>query len=110
MQSDDLVLYLFKAIDQSFTQRQSTMISYLMELMRAINGATLMTLIEVCESKDNPYPETIKNLSPFARSFFENQFYARKPDPLVQQTKSQIANRIYTLGRLQIPTNVFGGR
>ena len=100
IQSDDLCFYLFKAIDQSFTPRQATMISYLMELMRHIDGATLLTLIEVCESRKNPYPQAVQKLSPFAQSFFDNQFYANKPDQLVQQTKSQIANRIYTLGRM----------
>lgn len=100
LQSDDLCFYLFKAIDQSFTQRQATMIAYLMEFMRHVPGANLLALINVCVSKDNPYPEIIDRLSPFARSFFEHQFYAKKPDPLVQQTKSQIAARIYTLARM----------
>jgi hypothetical protein len=30
------------------------MISYLMELMRNVPNATLLTLVEVCESKQNP--------------------------------------------------------
>lgn len=100
LQSDDLYFYLFKAIDQSFTPRQATMISYLMELMQHVEGATLHTLIEVCEAKHNLFPDAIEKLSAFAQSFFGNQFYATKPDQLVQQTKNQIANRLYTLGRL----------
>jgi uncharacterized protein DUF87 len=107
LQSDDLCFYLFKAIDQTFTPRQATMISYLMELMRNVPNATLLTLVEVCESKQNPYPAALQNLSPFAQSFFQNQFYAAKPDQLVQQTKSQIAQRIYTLGRLGKFTQMF---
>jgi hypothetical protein len=59
LQSDDLCFYLFKAIDQSFTQRQATMIAYLMEYMRNIPGAGLLTLITVCESKENPYPDVV---------------------------------------------------
>ena len=107
LQSDELVFYLFKAIDQSFTQRQSTLISYLMELMRAVDGATLLTLIEVCESKNNLYPEAIKTLSPYAQSFFENQLYGPRPDKFVQDTKAQIAQRLYSLGRLGKLTQMF---
>jgi hypothetical protein len=101
VKSDDLCFYLFKAIDQSFTQRQATMISYLMEYMRLIPEPSILKLVHVCESKTNIYPEVMHRLSPFARSFFENQFFAGKGgDVLVQQTKSQIAQRLYTLGRL----------
>lgn len=100
LQSDDLYFYLFKAIDQSFTPRQATMISYLMELMQHIEGANLGTLIEICEARDNPYPDVIAKLSPFAQSFLTNQLFTKKPDQLVQQTKNQIASRLYTLGRL----------
>jgi Helicase HerA, central domain len=109
LQSDDLCFYLFKAIDQSFTQRQATMISYLMELMRNIKDATLLTLIEVCEAKENPYPQAVQNLSQFAQAFFQNQFFAKKPDQLVQQTKSQIAARIYTLARMPKFQEMFTG-
>lgn len=42
LQSDDLCFYLFKAIDQSFTQRQATMIVYLMEYMRHVPNASLI--------------------------------------------------------------------
>jgi hypothetical protein len=101
MKSDDLCFYLFKAIDQSFTARQATMISYLMEYMRALPAPSVLKLIEVCESKANLYPEVLPKLSPFAQSFFEHQFYAGKSgDNFVQQTKAQIAQRLYTLGRL----------
>ncbi len=109
LQSDDLCFYLFKAIDQSFTPRQATMISYLMEFMRCIPDATFLTLIQVCEGKENPYPEAVEHLSPFAKSFFENQFYGKKIDQLVQQTKSQIAARIYTLARLPKFQEMFTG-
>ena len=98
LQSDDLFFYLFKAIDQSFTPRQATMISYLMELMQNIEGATLQTLIDVCEGKPIP---TVENLSPLTQSFFAGQFSAKKPDPFVTQTKQQIASRLYTLGRIR---------
>lgn len=107
LQSDDLCFYLFKAIDQSFTPRQATMISYLMELMRNVEGATLLDLVSFCEVNYNPFPEALARLSPFARSFFDNQFFVKRPDQLVQQTKNQIAQRIYSLGRMGKFTQMF---
>ena len=99
--SDDLYFYLFKAIDQSFTQRQATMISYLMELVGKLPNPTLRSLIELCETRDiDQYHDIVGTLSPFAQSFFSNQFFGKKVDQLVQQTKNQIAARLYTLGRL----------
>ena len=100
LESDDLHFYLFKAVDQAFTQRQATMISYLMELMHHTHGATLETLVALCEGRAEPDAEAMQRVSPFAQSFFANQFFAKKPDQLVQQTKQQIAQRIYTLVRL----------
>ena len=110
LQSDDLIFYLFKSIDQSFTPRQSTMIAYLMELMRHIHDATLLTLVQVCESRDNLFPDVLAKLSPFAQSFFAQQFHAKKPDPFVQQTKNQIAQRIYSLGRMGKFAQMFSAR
>lgn len=106
LKSDDLCFYLFKAIDQSFTPRQATMISYLMEYMRQVTSPSILKLIEVCESAKNLYPDVLPLLSPFARSFFEKQFYG-KGDDLVRQTKGQIAQRLYTLGRLPKFNDIF---
>lgn len=99
LQSDDMIFYLFKALDQTVTQRQATMISYLMEYMRLLPNPTILQLAELCESKRPLHNEVMAKLSPFAHSFFQNQFYG-KGDAFVQQTKSQIAQRLYTLGRL----------
>lgn len=93
--SNSLYFYLFKAIDQSLTPRQATMISYLMTLMQATPGATLDTLRQVCEGKVKP---DLGNLDAITRDFFENQFYGR--DALITQTKSQIAQRLYTIARM----------
>jgi hypothetical protein len=108
VQSDDLCFYLFKAIDQSFTPRQATMISYLMEYMRHVPQPDIFKLVEVCEAKTNKYPDILPQLTPFAKSFFENQFFAGKGgDPFVAQTKAQIAQRLYTLGRLPRFNEIF---
>jgi hypothetical protein len=102
IQSDELVFYLFKAIDQSFTQRQATMASYLMEYMRIVPSPDLFKLVELCKAKENPYPQLLPKLSRFARLFFEQEFFVsgKGADPFVAQTKAQIAQRLFTLGRM----------
>jgi hypothetical protein len=102
IQSDELIFYLFKAIDQSFTQRQATMASYLMEYMRHVPSPDLLKLVELCKAKENPYPELLPRLSRFARLFFEQEFFAsgKGADPFVAQTKAQIGQRLFTLGRM----------
>jgi len=108
--SPSLYFYLFKAIDQSLTQRQATMISYLIRLMQRIDGATLDTLREVCESKAPLHENEIAQLEPIERDFFK-QFYATKgADPLIGQTKQQIAQRLYTIGRMGTFNHMFSAR
>ena len=94
-QQMSLFFYLFKAIEQGLTPRQATMVAYLVRLMQEIGG-TLETLREVCEAKQPKYEDGIARLDPIARSFFQNQFYGK--DQLVNQTKQQIAARLYTVG------------
>src|SRR5207237_9443417 len=55
-QQTALFFYLFKAIEQGLTQRQATMVAYLVSLMQSIPGATLDTLRHVCESRTQLYP------------------------------------------------------
>src|SRR5262249_46736982 len=50
--------------------------------------------------------KVLGNLSPFAQSFFQTQFTG-KGDKYVQDTKSQIAQRLYTLGRLPKFNDIF---
>lgn len=102
-QQQALFFYLFKAIDQSLTQRQATMVSYLIALMQTIPRATLDTLRQVCESKQQLY--SLDKLDPIARDFFTNQFYSK--DALVNQTKAQIAARLYTIGRNPVFSKMF---
>lgn len=98
-QQTALFFYLFKAIDQGLTQRQATMVAYLVEWMQVIPGATLDTLRQVCESKvpDPKHANYLDQLDPIAQDFFRFQFFSK--DALVNQTKQQIAQRLYTIGR-----------
>jgi hypothetical protein len=100
----ELFFYLFKAIDQSLTPRQATMVAYLVDLMQAIPGANLDTLRQVCETKTFP-AEYLPLLPPITQDFFNNQFFAK--DALVTQTKSQIAQRLYTICRNQSFADMF---
>src|SRR5205823_13175776 len=95
--SNSLYQYLFRSIDPTLTMRQTTMISNLMLLMQEIEGATLETLIKVCETRENIFPEAVDRLPSVAKSFLLNQVYCKKPDELVLKTKSQVAQRIYAI-------------
>ncbi|MFN0218846.1 MAG: hypothetical protein ACKVP4_08555 [Hyphomicrobium sp.] len=96
----ELFFYLFKAIEQGLTERQATMIAYLVDFMRVIPNSTLDTLREVCDAKTLPYSQHLKDAPPITQDFFKNQFLSA--DQLVRQTKSQIANRLYSLCRNQM--------
>ena len=102
-QQTALFFYLFKAIEQGLTQRQATMVAYLVTLMQSIPEATLDTLRHVCESRAQLYP--VDGLEPIAQDFFTHQFYGK--DPLINQTKQQIAARLYTVGRNPIFNQMF---
>ena len=102
-QQTALFFYLFKAIEQGLTQRQATMVAYLVTLMQSIPHATLDTLRQVCESRTQLYP--VDELEPIAQDFFTHQFYGK--DPLINQTKQQIAARLYTVGRNPIFNQMF---
>lgn len=93
----ELFFYLFKAIDQGLTERQSTMVAYLIDFMQAIPGANFMTLLEVCEAKELPQRQYLAHTPEITQRFFQNQFFSS--DQLVKQTKNQIAQRLYTLVR-----------
>ncbi len=95
--SNSLYHYLFKSIDNTLTMRQTTMISNLMLLMQEIPGATLETLIKVCETRENLFPDALERLPSVAKSFLINQVYCKKPDELVMKTKSQVVQRIYAI-------------
>ena len=101
----ELFFYLFKAIDQGLTERQATMVAYLVDFMHAIPNSTLDTLREVCDAKTLPYQDHLKSTPAITQDFFANQFMGN--DQLVKQTKSQIASRLYTLCRNQAFISMF---
>lgn len=93
----ELFFYLFKAIEQSLTERQATMVSFLVDFMHAIPNSTLDTLREVCDAKDLPYQEYLRHTPQITQDFFQKQFLSN--DQLIKQTRSQIAARLYALCR-----------
>ena len=104
----ELFFYLFRAIDQSLTERQATMVAYLVDLMQAIPDATFDTLRQVCEAKTFPYVDVLKQLPPITQDFFAHQFMGS--DQLVRQTKNQLAQRLYTVGRNHAFAAMFSAR
>lgn len=102
----ELFFYLFKALDQGLTQRQATMISYLVDLMQVIPRANLDTLRQICEADKTSFPtQYLPLLHPITQDFFQNQFMSK--DQLVNQTKAQIAQRLYTVSRNQLFADMF---
>lgn len=101
----ELFFYLFKAIEQGLTERQATMVSYLVDFMHAIPNSTLDTLREVCDARDLPYQEYLKDTPQITQDFFNKQFLSS--DQLIKQTRSQIAARLYSLCRNQTFIDMF---
>jgi hypothetical protein len=95
--------FLFAALDQTLTGRQSTFFSFVTRLVLSIPDATIRTLREVLEeepktpeqSKFWPY---VQKLDPDAHSFFKNQFYQKNHN---QETRRGIVQRLY--GILRVP-------
>jgi hypothetical protein len=53
----------------------------------------------VLKGKQLQYPEVIPTLTPFAQAFFQHEFF-NKSDPFINQTKAQIAQRLFSFGRI----------
>lgn len=97
--SEDLMFYIFTAIDNSLTPQQSTTVTFLMRLMRVIPNATLHTLRKVLEDRSksaesSPWFPHVQKLDETARDFFANQFYQTGA---MQITRNSIARRLYGL-------------
>ncbi len=104
----DLYGYIFSAIDADLTSRQSTAFSYIVRLMLAHPGATIMTLLELMEERvktpeTSKFWPTIATLDPVARSYFTNRFFTAATN----QTKEQLATRLYGVLRIKAIGRMF---
>src|SRR5215216_6542033 len=72
--SEALYFYIFKAIDQSLTPRQATMIAYLIGLLQKVPASNLDTLRNICEAKTFEYEHILPQLSQIEQDFFTKQF------------------------------------
>lgn len=93
----ELFFYLFRAIDASLSEQQTTMISYLVDFVQQIPDGNLETLLQICESKELPHAEHLSKTDKYTQLFFQNQF--RSKDEYVNKTKSALARRLYGLIR-----------
>lgn len=104
----DLYTYIFSAIDADLTSRQSTAFSYIVRLMLAHPGATIMTLLELMEERvksaeQSKFWPTIKTLDTVAQNYFANRFFTSATN----QTKEQLAVRLYGLLRIKAIGRMF---
>ena len=68
-QQMEILFYLFKALDQSLTARMRTTVTFLTQLMRAIDGS-FTDLRNVCEEKKPQHVDVINALPTAARDCF----------------------------------------
>ena len=104
----DLYNYIFSAIDADLTSRQSTAFSYIVRLMLAHPGATILTLLELMEEKvktaqQSKFWPTIATLDPVAQGYFQNRFFTAATN----QTKEQLAVRLYGILRIKAIGRMF---
>ena len=95
--------FLFAALDQSLTGRQSTFFSFVTRLVLSIPGATIRTLREMLEEEPKTPEQSqfwpyVQKLDPDAQAFFKKQFYQKGYNV---ETKRGIVQRLY--GILRVP-------
>jgi hypothetical protein len=104
--------FLFAALDQSLTGRQSTFFSFVTRLVLSIPGATLRTLREVLEEEPKTPEQShfwpyVQKLDPDAQAFFKNQFYQKGYNV---ETKRGIVQRLYGILRVPAFNRMFTAR
>lgn len=87
----DLFENMFAVMETELTTKQRTLYRYVARLLLEIPGATFETMIQVLKG-DVPQ-EYVRKLPSVAQSFFADQFQEKS----YNETKNQIAERIYTL-------------
>lgn len=107
----ELYNYIFSAIDADLTSRQGTAFSYVIRLMLATPGATIMTLLELMEEQvktpeQSKFWPIIQTLDPVALSYFQTRFYSTAS----KQTKEQLATRLYGVLRVRAFQRMFAAQ
>ncbi len=101
--------FIFAALSQELTGRQSTAFSFVTRLMLSVPGATLRTLRQLLEDnaktmERSPFAEHISKLDDDAQAFFKNQFF----ESAYYATKNQIVQRLYGVLRVPAFNRMFG--
>lgn len=98
-----LFSFIFAALDQNLTGRQSTFFSFVTRLVLSIPNATIRTLREVLEEdvktpQQSQFWPHIEKLDEDAKAFFTSQFFQKGYNV---ETKRGIVQRLY--GILRVP-------
>jgi hypothetical protein len=101
--------FIFAALSQELTGRQSTAFSFVTRLMHAVPGATLRTLRQLLEDnakslERSPFAPYIAKLDEDAQAFFRNQFF----ETGYAATRNQIVQRLYGVLRVPAFNRMFG--
>lgn len=101
--------FIFAALSQELTGRQSTAFTFVTRLMLVIPGATLRTLRQLLEDNAkslhrSPFAQHIATLDEDAQAFFKNQFF----ETGYAATKNQIVQRLYGVLRVPAFNRMFG--
>lgn len=96
--TDEDFLYLFSALDQEFTTKQTTTVLYMLRLMQQFERPTLVDFLNVLQERaknteTSKYAAQYGRLDEAARSFFDNRFFS----PKMIDNRNQVADRIYSL-------------
>lgn len=93
-QDPSLFEYIFSALDAQMTSKQAMVYRYLSRLVCAIPGGNIETMRQLLE-RDGlaPYRQYVIKLPPIAQAFFTTEYPTRQ----YNETREQIARRLYTL-------------
>jgi DNA helicase HerA-like ATPase len=97
--------YIFSALlSAEFTSRQSTLFNFTLELLLAIPGATLDTLVDLMGPDGiKNFREYVDTLDPDARKYFELKFNSKD----LSKTKDQVLDRLFALKRMRTLSRMF---
>ena len=97
--------YIFSALlSAEFTSRQNTLFTFTLELLLAIPGATLDTLVDLMGPDGiKNFRQYVETLDPDARKYFQLKFDSKD----LSKTKDQVLDRLFALKRMRTLSRMF---
>ena len=98
--------YVFRALlGAELTSRQSTLFNFTIQLLLTIPNATLDTMIDLMQKGGAAkYSDDLKKCDDDTQKFFATKFDAKE----LEQTKSQIVDRLFAIKRIRAISRMFG--